>query len=112
MDTLEINALQVKTRIGIHAWEQQINQSLIIDISLPLDCSNSQDDLKDTLDYDALCKRVTDFVETQAFQLIETVANKVALLIKESYSLAEVTVSVSKPHAIKNAGNIKVRVTR
>lgn len=112
MDILEISALQVKTRIGVHAWEQQIHQTLLIDITLPLDCRACNDELEKTLDYDTLCKSVTDFVENQSFQLIETVAGKVAALIKENYPVEEVTVAVSKPQAVKNAGNIKISIRR
>ncbi|WP_298625491.1 dihydroneopterin aldolase [uncultured Legionella sp.] len=112
MDYLNINALSVSTRIGIHAWEQRITQQLLIDISIPLDFTECRDELHNTLDYDALCQTITQYVESNSFHLIETVANNVAHLVKSTFNTAQITVSVSKPHAVKNAGTVKVTVNR
>ncbi|KTD71074.1 MULTISPECIES: dihydroneopterin aldolase [Legionella] len=112
MDTLNIKALSVSTKIGVYAWEQRINQQLLIDLSIDTDLSDCQGDLTKTVDYDALCKSVTLYVESKSFQLIETVANEVADLIKEQFKVAQITVGISKPHAIKNAANIQVIVRR
>lgn len=112
MDTLDIKALSVNTRIGVHAWEQRISQRLLIDISIPADFTHCNDELGKVIDYDKLCASVTAHVESQTFQLIETVANSVAELVKTDFNLPAVQVSVSKPHAIKNAGDIRVTVNR
>ncbi|MFI4918966.1 MAG: dihydroneopterin aldolase [Legionellales bacterium] len=112
MDLLSIKALNVATHIGVHAWEQRIKQQLLIDISIPIDCSTCQDNLANTLDYDSLCKAVTHFVESTSFQLIETVADSVVLLIQQEFKVTKLTVAVSKPHAIKNAGLIQVIADR
>ncbi|KTC90644.1 dihydroneopterin aldolase [Fluoribacter dumoffii] len=112
MDTLNIKGLNVSTRIGVYAWEQRINQQLLIDISIDADFSSCQEDLAKTLDYEALCRSVTGYVESKSFQLIETVANEVAELIKKQFTPSQVTVGISKPHAIKNAQNIQVIVRR
>lgn len=112
MDRLDIKALSVNTRIGIHVWEQRIAQRLLLDISIPTDCSHCNDELANTIDYDKLCQAVTNYVESNSFQLIETVANTVAELVKSKFNIAEVTVRVSKPHAIKNAGDIQITVNR
>lgn len=112
VDALIIEHLSVLTHIGVYAWEQKIKQQLLLDISIPSDFSHGVDELSHTLDYDALCKTVTAFVENNSFQLIEYVAHKVALLIKEKFHVVQLTVAVSKPHAVENAGCIKVSVTR
>lgn len=112
MDTLTIQGLSVQTQIGVYAWEQKIKQQLLIDLTIPSDFSACHDELSTTLDYAVLSTRVTEFVETQAFQLIEFVANSVATLIQEEFKVKAITVSVSKPHAIKNAGMVKVTVVR
>lgn len=111
-DSLRITALSVATQIGIHAWEQRITQKLLLDITIPVDLSTCNNALENTIDYDALCQQVTTFVESNAFTLIETVAEQVAQLIKDAFNVSELTVSVSKPHAIKHAGNITVTINR
>jgi 7,8-dihydroneopterin aldolase/epimerase/oxygenase len=112
MDLLIVQGLSVHTHIGVYAWEQQIKQQLLIDITIPSDFSNCEDELSKTLDYDALCKAVTSFVESQSFQLIEYVANSVTQWIQQEFNITGLTVAVTKPHAVKNAGMIKVSVTR
>ena len=112
MDTLTIKALNVTTKIGVYDWEQYINQLLLIDISIETDFSACQEDLSQTIDYAVLCENVTQYVESKSFQLIETVANEVADLIKKQFKIKQLTVSVGKPHAIKNAENIQVIVRR
>lgn len=108
---IEVIGLVTNTTIGIHPWEQKILQKLVLDITIPLDISRCNNHLSNTLDYDALCQSVTEFVESNTFTLIETVANQVLELIKNRFSLPSVTVRVCKPHAIKNASNICVSVT-
>ncbi|KTC86067.1 MULTISPECIES: dihydroneopterin aldolase [Legionella] len=112
MDYLDIKGLTIATRIGVYAWEQQISQRLVLDITIPANFSACEDKIDQTIDYSTLCQLITDFVESNAFQLIETVANQVAQLIKKEFNLEQVTVSVSKPHAIKNASDVRVTVTR
>lgn len=112
MDSLVVKGLSADTRIGVHAWEQRISQRLLIDISIPLDVSASKDDLSKTIDYANLCQQVTTYVETNTFLLIETVANTVAELIKREFKVPQVSVSVSKPHAIKNAADVRITVNR
>ncbi len=112
VDQIDITGLSVSTRIGIHAWEQKIAQRLLLDINIPIDLSQCNNDLSKSIDYDVLSRRVTSFVEDQSFDLIETVAEKVAALIKTEFQLQQVSLKISKPDAVKNAANISVRITR
>lgn len=112
MDTLHINNLQVTTHIGVHDWEQHILQTLFIDLLIPFDCRDCEDKLENTLNYDAICKTVIEFVQNNRFKLIETVANGVADLVKKQFSIDTIHVSVNKPQAIKEAKEIRVSVNR
>ena len=112
MDILHISALSTMTHIGIHEWEQRILQQLLVDIRIPIDVTTCNHQLANTIDYDQLCQCVTTFIETNTFLLIETVAENVAQLIKNEFQVKELSISVSKPHAIKNAGNICVTINR
>lgn len=112
MDTLNVIGLRVSTKIGVHAWEQKIKQTLLIDIVITTDFSECGDDLSKTIDYDALCALVTEFVESRSFCLIEAVANSVASFIKEQFNLTSVMVTVNKPGAVKNVRSIGVMVNR
>lgn len=112
MDLLQIKALKIETRIGVHNWEQQILQTLLLDITIPVNLSNCRDDLGSTIDYDKICQTVEHFLSNNSFKLIETVANKTATFIKENFAVESLTITVSKPHAIKKANNISITVHR
>lgn len=111
VDMLEITGLKVKCRIGLHAWEQQIDQTLLIDLHIPI----AIDPLNDTsppLDYDALCQFIAEFLNARPFHLIETAAEHLALAIKETYSIPHIRLKISKPHAVKMAANIAIIIER
>ena len=112
MDLLQIKALSVKTHIGVHAWEERILQQLLIDIVLHTDVTACHDNLANTIDYDQLCQKVTQHLESNTFTLIETVAEQIAVLIKKEFHVDQLTVSVSKPHAVKNASNVCITIHR
>jgi dihydroneopterin aldolase len=108
---LQVTGLAVHTHIGVHAWEQRIKQKLLIDICIPLDCRQCEDNLEKTLDYFALCESVTTFVESQSFQLIETVVTQLSTHILTRFKVPEVRLTVSKPQAIPQAANIQISST-
>ena len=112
MDLLQISALSVMTKIGVHAWEQKILQQLSIDLSIGTDFRECQDKLENTLDYDKLCQTITEFVSSNSFALIETVAEEIARLIKTNFKVEELSVTVHKPQAIKNAKSVSVTIKR
>ena len=112
MDYLRIEGLRVETRIGIHAWEKKINQVLLVDLDIPKDFSKTNDAIENTTDYDALCQHVTELVQSKHFNLIETVASEVLDSLETHFKLKNTTVRVSKPHAIHNAKNICVELTK
>lgn len=106
---LEIIGLKVKAKIGVHAWEQQIRQTLVIDISLPLEL-RAEDEMEAYIDYDRLCQGLTDLMQTLQCKLIETVAQKIFLWIESTFAVCPHFVRVSKPHAVKQAHNIAVTI--
>lgn len=112
MDNLFIKGLSVITQIGANDWEKQVKQRLLIDISIAIDFNDCNDDLSRTLDYDKLCSTITKNLEQQSFKLIESVANHLALLIKNEFNINEVTITVHKPQAIKNAQSVSVTAVR
>ena len=108
MNGLRIEGLRVETRIGIHEWEQKIDQLLLIDIDIPLDFNQIDDCIENTVDYAKLCQYVTESVRSQSFQLIESVAKHVSTIIQMHFQAKGCTVRVSKPHAVHHAQNISV----
>lgn len=106
MQSLKITGLKTKTKIGIHAFEQQILQSIILDIEIPLDLPQDITNIEQTVDYAKVCDVVTHFIESNQFDLIEKLSQQVRQLLQTEFKLTQFTLTVSKPNAIANAANI------
>ena len=67
---------EVVASIGIHEFERQNPQRIIIDVALEIaegaNPSNGQDRIETVLDYDFLRERVRSLVEDRHFNLQET----------------------------------------
>jgi dihydroneopterin aldolase len=114
MDMLYISGLEIDTIIGIHDWEQNIKQTLVIDIEIACEITQAAetDDISKACDYAAISEHVTRFVESNHFQLIETVAEQTAQLILREFKVPRVKLCISKPGAVGNAQNVGIRIER
>jgi 7,8-dihydroneopterin aldolase/epimerase/oxygenase len=114
MDIVFIKKLEVRTVIGVFDWEREIKQKLVLDLELGTDIKKAAetDDLTNTLDYKAISHAVFDFVEQSEYQLVETVAEKVAELILRDFSVQWLSITLNKPGAVSIAESVGVRIER
>jgi dihydroneopterin aldolase len=114
MDKIFIHALKTETIVGIFDWERQVKQTVILDIEFSADIRKAAltDSIDDTLNYKRVAKRVLAFVEESRFHLVETLAEHVAMLILEEFSVAWVRISLSKPGAIRSSRDVGVMLER
>lgn len=114
MDTIFLNDLRVETVIGIYDWERRIRQTVSIDLEIAADIRRAaaSDSIEDTLNYKAVAKRLIEFVEGASFQLVETLAERIAAIVVTEFAVARVKVTLSKPGAIRGARDVGVRIER
>lgn len=114
MDQILIEGLTINTIVGIHPWERESEQPIILDITLdfPIQNAAASDSIDDALNYQSLCDMLTTFVEASRFYLIETLADQCIQKILASYPAERVKLKVNKPQAIDNANNIAIIVSR
>lgn len=114
MDIVFIKELEVRTIIGVFDWEREIKQKLVFDLELATDIrqASKTDDLSDTLDYKAISHAVHDFVEESSYQLVETLAEKVAELVLENFPVKWVSLTLNKPGAVSVAKSVGVKIER
>lgn len=114
MDIIFLHDLKVDCVIGIFDWERRIRQTLHIDLDLAADIKRAAatDRIEDTLDYKAMAKRVMGFVGDSQFQLVETLAEKIAALILAEFKVAWVRVRINKKGAVRNADGVGVIIER
>ena len=114
MDIIFLSDLRVETVIGIWDWERKIRQTVAIDLEMSADIAKAAatDDVKDTLNYKLVAKRVQQFVGDSSFQLVETLAEKIAGIVLDEFNVAWVKVRVNKPGAIRGARDVGVLIER
>ncbi|HSC47639.1 MAG TPA: dihydroneopterin aldolase, partial [Gammaproteobacteria bacterium] len=70
------------------------------------------DKIEDTLDYKAVAKRLIQFVSGSEFQLVETLAEKVAELVMREFAVRWVKVTLHKPGAVSGSKSVGVIIER
>ena len=114
MDTIFVNDLRVDAVIGIYDWERRIKQTVSFDLELGADIRRAaaRDDIADTVNYKAVAKRVLAFVEASEFQLVETLAERVAEVIMREFSVPWLRLTLRKPGAVRHARDVGVIIER
>jgi len=114
MDTIYLHDLKIECVIGVWEWERRIRQTVILDLDMAADIRRAaaSDRIEDTLNYKAVAKRLLDYVGNSQFQLVETLAEKVAEILLQEFRLKWVRVRVNKKGAVRGAGDVGVIIER
>ncbi len=114
MDTIYLHGLTVDAVIGIWEWERKIRQKVVIDIDMDADIRKAaaSDSVDDTLNYKLVAKRVVELAETSGFQLVETLAEGVADIVRNEFGVPWVRVKINKPGAIRGSRDVGVIIER
>jgi dihydroneopterin aldolase len=114
MDTVFISGLRVDTIIGVYPWERRVRQTLVLDLELAGDNRRAaaSDRIEDALDYAAIGNRVHAYIEESEFQLVETVAERVAELILAEFGVSWLRLRLAKPGALPAAREVGVVIER
>lgn len=115
MDQVFIRGLEANTVIGAYDWERGIRQRLVLDLDMAWDIrpAAAGDDLNKALDYAAVSQRVLDYVNASQFELVETLAERLAALIIEEFGVPWLRLNINKPGAVTQAtGGVGVVIER
>jgi FolB domain-containing protein len=94
--------------------ERRQKQDVVINLELAADLhkAGQSDRFEDTVDYRAIKKQVLALVEDSRFHLIEALAEAIAELCLRDERIQGVQVRVDKPHALRFARSVAVRIDR
>ncbi len=114
MDIVYIRDLRMDAVIGIYEWEKRIKQQININIEMGWDNSipAASDDIKDTLNYKACAKLVKNLVSQTSYELVETLAEKIAELLLNEMKIPWIKVQVGKPMAVTDSREVGVIIER
>jgi dihydroneopterin aldolase len=95
-----IKGLKIFAYHGVHKKEKNDGQDFILDINIWINAEKAvkKDDIKNTVNYSSVAKVCKKTMLGNKWNLIETVAEKVALKILKKFSIAKkVKVLLKKP---------------
>jgi dihydroneopterin aldolase len=114
MDTIFIEALRLKTWVGLYPREKAMPQDVTLDIQIGTSTTlaGNSDDIRDTIDYANVASRLRAELGSRHFNLLESLAEFVATLVLREFSAQWVRVSVAKPGIMKDAKRVGVTILR
>lgn len=114
MDIIYLKNLKVETVIGVHPWERRMKQRLFLDLELGADISKAaaSDDVADTVDYSAVATRIEALAAESEYSLVESLAERIARMLQQEFSVPWLRLSLSKKGAVPNADAVGVTIER
>lgn len=114
MDRIFIRDLLLRCIIGVYPEERRERQDVIVNVVLGGDFSpaGKSDDIADAVDYKVTKKAIIKMVESSAFNLIETLAERIAEVCLANPKVQQATVTVDKPGALRFARSVALEITR
>ena len=112
-ETIHISDLRVECIIGVHDHERKTPQPLLVSLSFPADFSPAAttDGLGDTVDYGEVARTVREFARQGRFQLLETLARRLAEHLGTKFGLGRLHLHLLKTAALPDAGGAAVSLT-
>jgi len=113
-DVILITDLLVRGIIGVNDWERERPQDILINIALRADtrAAARADDVAHSVNYRTIAKEVIRHVEGAARLTLEALADDLARLCLADDRVAQVTVRVEKPSAVRFARSVGVEILR
>jgi dihydroneopterin aldolase len=100
-DYISVRDLSVRAVIGVHPWEREVEQTLVVSVDMAADVAGAAatDDLADALDYSAVAAAIATVLREGRFYLIETAAEHIAERLLAGFPLSWLRLELRKPIA-------------
>ncbi len=114
MDHIVIRDLELSARIGVHAFERRLQQTLRLQLKLGCDAATvaKNDDLRQALDYQAVIDFIKDFIAGSTCALIETLADGLANALLQRFSLPGLELELCKPNIMPGTTEVGIVLRR
>lgn len=114
MDIVFLRGLRIETVIGIYDWEKEIRQPVVLDLEMGADVARAaaSERIEDAVDYKAVSKRLKQFVGEGRFELVETLAERCAEIVRSEFGVPWVRLCANKIGAVTDAQDVGVVIER
>ena len=108
-----LSEVEVMCSIGLHDFEKEAKQRVLIDVEVRLDPNNepNADNVADTLDYDLVRNTVIEIAEARHYDLQETIARHIFDAITSMKDVIGVAVQTQKPDVYPNCKTVAYRLS-
>ena len=112
MDKIIISDLRLPVIVGTLPHERERRQEIVIDLELSLDlaAAGRSDDLRNTVDYAEIERRVIELAENSSFRLLEALAGAIGKLVLSFDRIESCRVRITKPRALRVARGVAVEM--
>jgi dihydroneopterin aldolase len=95
---IKIKNLRLKTIIGIHDWEKNIDRDIVINAEIHTNFNNAlkSDKIEDAIDYDNIVNQIKNLVATNRYQLVEKMAQDMINNILEDKRINKCKLEIDK----------------
>jgi len=110
---ISIKKLRLRTIIGINESERKSLQDVIISIHYRYNASKAieEDNIKYSVNYKNITKKIIAEVEKSDFYLLESLANMIYTIVRENSSIQNVDVTVEKPFALRFSDTVVAKIS-
>ena len=114
MDQVFIRDLIARGIIGVNDWEREKPQEILINIALFTDLhkAGSSDNIRYSVNYRTVAKKVLAHAETAQRQTVEALAADIVRLCLEQPGVQQVRVRIEKPGAVRFSRSVGVEIER
>jgi dihydroneopterin aldolase len=113
-DTVFVRRLEAQAIIGINDWERRERQTVLVDLDMACDvaAAAADDDIEKAVNYRSVSKAVLQHLEESRHFLVETLAERIAEIVRKDFGVSWVRVRVSKPGAVRFSREVGVEIER
>lgn len=113
-DRVIIEGLRLDCVIGVYEHEKRFRQTLSLDLEMACDTSAAAaaDDLSLTPDYHAISQRLIAYVRNEQVALLETLAERMAKIVRTEFGIPWVRLHLRKPGAVATARSVGIVIER
>lgn len=114
MDKVFIKDILARGIIGVHDWEREKPQDILINIALFYEKPNETviDNIAEFIDYSKVTKNVIKIAETAQRYTVEALAEDIAEACLLDPRVLKTTVRVEKPGAVRFTKSVGVEIER
>jgi len=111
---IKLKNLHLKTIIGVHKWEDDIERKMLVNIEIETDDIQSMksDDIKDAIDYDIIAENVKNLVQNNRFKLVEKMVDEILNLIMADKRIKKCKLEIDKIGAVVDLESFSITEIR